>query len=95
MKIKIIVLVLYYLSYAFLFWVSWLGIIAGAMNRDTSFIAEFGFYLFLSILIGSPVVFYFLIRLTKLRWLIIAGMIPLLIYAGFFGYYLATHDVYF
>ena len=91
---KLLVSFTYYIIYAFLCWGSWLGIVGAAMNRDTSFIATFGFYLFMSLLVATPVLFYLLVRANKLKWIVITGGVPLIIYGAFLGHYIATNDIY-
>jgi len=91
---KLFISLFYYVIYALLFFGSWLGVVGAAMNRDSSFIATFGFYLFLLLLLGTPALFYRLAKKNKLKWIIISGGMPLIIYAVFLGYYIATNDIY-
>jgi hypothetical protein len=91
---KILVAVLFYISYALLFGFSWFVIVAAAMNRGASSLGSFGFYLFLALLITSPMLFTLLIKKDKFKWLLVAGSIPLVIYACLFGFHIATNFVY-
>jgi len=72
-----------------------MGIVGAAMNRDTSFIAELGFYIFtIALILFSIFLIVSYKKVTKKVILIIAS-VPLTIYFPFFVYYISTHDLYF
>ena len=76
-----------------------MGIVGAAMNRGSSYIAELGFYVFLSALILFPIILVFVFKKInkKINKKIILAMggIPIIIYIPFFVYYVSTNDIYF
>lgn len=92
---KLLIAIVYYLIYTFLFYVSYMGIVGAAMNRGSSYIAELGFYVFISALIIFPIILVFTFKKITKKIILAVGGIPIIIYIPFFIYYVSTNDIYF
>ena len=72
-----------------------MGIVGAAMNRGSSYIAELGFYVFISALIIFPIILVFTFKKITKKIILAVGGIPIIIYIPFFIYYVSTNDIYF
>jgi hypothetical protein len=71
-----------------------MGMVGAAMNRGSSFIAELGFYIFVSALILFPIFLGISFKKINNKILIAVGSVPLVIYIPFLVFYVTTHDIY-